>query len=348
MPDQITPIRKWWIKWTNWEFWPFSLVYFPVGFYYTWLAIRNGSFFFFSASNPLIEFGGMRGEKKSDIYQLIPKKYLPKTKLFQKNEKSEARRYASQLGFPFIVKPDIGERGTWVEKIENEHDLSRYMDLCPVPYLIQELIEYPLELGVFYIRYPGEKNGKITSIVQKAFLKVIGDGQSSVKELLQRDPRASIQVNMEHDRIKHILDFIPENGQSVEIESIGNHCRGTMFLDKTDSVTPELTKAFDQLADEIPEFYFGRFDIRCTSLEELATLQDFKILELNGAGAEPGHIYQPGFSLFKAWRVINWHLAVLAEISHQNKKRGHPYLSFREGLKKLREVQKYNQILNNS
>lgn len=346
MSDQLSPIRKWWIKWSNWEFWPFSLLYFPVGFYYAWLAIKRGSFFFFTASNPSIEFGGMMGEKKSEIYKLIPKKYLPKTKLFSKHEVSEARQFALKLGYPVIAKPDIGERGNWVEKIQSEEDLNKYVDSCPVPFLIQELIKYPVELGVFYSRLPEQKSGKITSIVEKSFLRVKGDGRSTVKELLLRDPRASIQADMDHDRLKPIIDLVPENNQTVEIESIGNHCRGTMFLDKTDRVTSELTHAFDQLANEIPDFYFGRFDIRCKSLEDLTRLHHFKILELNGAGAEPGHIYQPGYSLIKAYGDIIWHLATLAEISYQNKKRGHQYDSFRVGLRKLKEVKRYNRVLN--
>jgi len=54
-------------KITHWEYWPFELVYFPVVLYYFWLSIRARSFFFFSASNPSIETGGMLGESKFGI-----------------------------------------------------------------------------------------------------------------------------------------------------------------------------------------------------------------------------------------------------------------------------------------
>ncbi len=348
MSDQLSPIKKWWIRWSNWEYWPFSFLYFPVGFYYTWLAIKRGSFFFFTAANPSIEFGGMMGEKKSDIYKLIPKKFIPQTQLFSKNEKQGAIHFANKIGFPIIAKPDIGERGTWVEKIKDQAALGNYIRDCPVPFLIQELITYPVELGVFYVRFPDEKKGKITSVVEKAFLSVTGDGKSTIKTLLGSNPRASLQVDMDHKRIAPLLTMVPSKNQLVEIESIGNHCRGTQFLNKNDKISPELERAFDKIADQIPNFYFGRFDLRCNSLEELAELKNFKILELNGAGAEPGHIYQPGYSLIQAYQDINWHLATLAKISHLNKRNGHRYWSLKEGMKKLKEVRKYNKILNAS
>ena len=348
MPDQLSPIKKWWIRWSNWEFWPFSFLYFPVGFYYTWLSLKRGSFFFFTAANPSIEFGGMMGEKKSDIYKLIPKKYLPVTKLFHKNESREAIEFANHLGYPVIAKPDIGERGTWVEKIKDQISLEKYIQDCPVPFLIQELVTYPVELGVFYVRFPGEKKGKISSIVEKAFLSVTGDGKSTIKTLLESNPRASLQVDMQHERITPLLDTIPPKGESVEIESIGNHCRGTRFLNSNARISKKLEEAFDQLVDQIPDFHFGRFDLRCQSIDDLEKLENFKILELNGAGAEPGHIYQPGYSLLKAYQDINWHLATLAAISYQNKRRGHHYWSLKHGMKKLSEVRQYNKILNAS
>lgn len=346
MPDQLSTIKKWWIRWSNWEFWPFSLLYFPVGFYYAWLALKYRSFFFFTAANPSIEFGGMMGEKKSDIYKIIPGKFLPQTRLFQKNKTDEALDFAQKTGYPIIAKPDIGERGIFVEKLKDPSSLETYIHQCPVAFLLQELVTYPVELGVFYVRLPGETKGKITSIVEKAFLTVTGDGESTIKDLLEKNPRASLQLDMHHKRIAPILKDVPAKGESIEIESIGNHCRGTQFLNKNDRISHNLEVAFDEIANQIPDFYFGRFDLRCRSFADLENLQNFKILELNGAGAEPGHIYQPGYPLVQAYRDIIWHLATLADISLKNKRRGHPYWTLKQGLQKLREVRAYNKTLN--
>ena len=343
--NKLSWFSRFLIRLRHWEFWPFNVLYFPVGFYYTWLAIKKGSLFFFTSSNPSIEYGGMLGEKKSDVYDLIPNKYLPEMSFFEPSQLEEASKYAKQLSYPVIVKPNIGERGNLVEKLNNQSDLEAYVTQCTVPFIIQELITYPVELGVFYVRMPNEKKGRVTSVVMKEFLSVKGDGLHTVNELLHENQRALLQIDFTHPRLAGKLEKVPANGEIVRIESIGNHCRGTTFLDMNHTIDDQLNEAIDQLASEIKGFYFGRFDLKCQSMDTLRRLTDFKILELNGAGAEPGHIYQPGFSLWTAYKDILWHLNALAEISYQNKKRGYPYWPFSRGLKKIREIRRYNRTM---
>lgn len=286
----------------------------------------------------------MFGEKKSDIFDLIPEKYLPKTYLIEKGDLHRASLEAERLGFPVIVKPDIGERGTWVAKINGQDELKAYVASCPVNFLLQELIDYPIELGVFYVRYPGQE-GRVTSIVRKEFLQVAGDGSSTVLDLLKDNDRAFMTADLESPEVQQVAGKILQAGETQLIEPIGNHCRGTKFLDDGANIDQELTAAFNRLASEIPAFYFGRFDLKCRSYDDLKKLAHFKILELNGAGAEPAHIYQPGFSLIKAYRVILWHLSVLSDISALNRKKGHPYCGFKEGIKKLNAHRRYNRVL---
>jgi hypothetical protein len=61
-----------WTRLTNWEYWPFSVIYFPVFFYWLWLSVKARSLFFFSAANPSIESGGMLGESKYRILKNVP------------------------------------------------------------------------------------------------------------------------------------------------------------------------------------------------------------------------------------------------------------------------------------
>lgn len=331
-------------KLTNWEYWPFSVLYFPVFIYFAWLAIRARSVFFFTTSNPSIHFGGMFGEKKSEIFDIIPVEYIPKTKLISEGDAKAAVEKGADIGYPLIAKPDVGERGIWVSKLENEGELRTYVEKCLVNFLLQELVSFPIELGVFYVKYPGEK-GMVTSIVRKEFLSVRGDGKATITQLLEASPRAMLTANLSSTFLRSQGNRIPEAGEEVLVEPIGNHCRGTKFLDDEEEIDLRLTNAICQIADEIPEFYFGRFDIRCQSFEDLRELKNFKILELNGAGAEPGHIYQPGYSLFKAYKVILWHLRVLADISILNHKSGIPYWSFKDGYQKWKDHKKHNRLL---
>lgn len=335
-----------WAKIFRWEFWPFSVFYFPVLFYWAWLSLKARSFFFFTASNPTIEFGGMLGESKDKIFKLIPDPYIPKT--YKLNAAVDLESFLERLkmeglDYPFILKPDIGERGWMVELIKNEDELNEYLDRIQVAFLVQEYVSYELELGVFYYRYPNCDHGTVSSIVMKDMLSVTGDGIRTVADLMTDDARA--KMHLDHLRMKEpdLLKQTPKRGEKVELNPIGNHSRGTTFLNGNHLIDSRLIKVFDQISKQIDGFYFGRYDLRCRSVKDLYHGKHFKILELNGAGAEPAHIYQPGFSLIQAYKDIIHHLKVLVDISILNKKSGIPYYSFSQGLKEIMKIRKYNQ-----
>ncbi|WP_422360411.1 hypothetical protein [Reichenbachiella sp.] len=335
-----------WAKISRWEFWPFSVFYFPVMFYWAWLSLKTRSFFFFTASNPTIEFGGMLGESKEKIFNLIPDQYIPKTYKLNADVDLESfleRLRMESLDYPFILKPDIGERGWMVELIKNEKDLTDYLGRIQVDFLVQEYVTYDVELGVFYYRYPNCDRGTVSSIVMKEMLSVTGDGIRSVVDLMTDDARAKMHLPHLKSKEQDLLMQIPKRGERVELNPIGNHSRGTTFLNGNHLIDPRLIKVFDKVSAQIDGFYFGRYDLRCRSVGDLYNGEHFKILELNGAGAEPAHIYQPGFSLIQAYKDIIHHLKVLADISMLNKKNGIPYYRFGRGLKEIMKIRKYNQ-----
>jgi hypothetical protein len=326
-------------KLTHWEYWPFEVVYFPVIWYYFWLSLKARSFFFFSASNPSIETGGMLGESKFKILKNIPEEVKAFTLFFSEGtQPSEILNSIKEnkIGYPLIAKPDVGERGASVERINNEEELIHYLENNKNDLLIQEYIDFEIELGIFYYRFPGEGKGTISSVVQKDFLKIKGDGRSSIKELMIQNPRAGFQFN----RLNSKLDFdvVPDDGKMVVLEPIGNHCRGTTFLDANSIIDQRLIDVFDSISKKIPGFFFGRYDLRCKSIEGLKSGKDIKIVELNGAGSEPGHIYQPGASIFNAWKELFFHWKVLYQISVQNHKKGIPYMSFEEAKNRYRKL----------
>ncbi|WP_084373447.1 ATP-grasp domain-containing protein [Reichenbachiella faecimaris] len=335
-----------WAKIFRWEFWPFSVFYFPVMFYWVWLSLKTRSLFFFTASNPTIEFGGMLGESKDKIFQLIPKQYIPKTYKLHASVDQESfldRLQLEGLNYPFILKPDIGERGWMVELIKTKDDLSNYLNRIQVDFLVQEYVSYEVELGVFYYRYPNCDHGTVSSIVMKDMLSVLGDGERNIASLMADDARSKMHIETLRAKNPKQLDQIPAKGEKVEINSIGNHSRGTTFLNGNHLINKRLIKIMDKISSQVDGFYFGRYDLRCRSVEDLYKGEHFKILELNGAGAEPAHIYHPGFSLIQAYKDIIHHLKVLADISMINHKRGVSYYSFREGMKDILKIREYNQ-----
>lgn len=338
-----------WIKLTNWEYWPFYILYVPVFIYWAGLILRARSAFFFSAANPSIENGGMMGESKVKILDIISPELKPKTIYFQPQvSKSDLLKDLDENGisYPFILKPDIGERGSFVEKIKNEVDLDQYLDQIKIPFLAQEYIDYPIEMGVFYYRYPSATKGQVSSVVLKKMLTVVGDGNKTVRELILMNPRAKLQLRALEKSIGQGLNHVLAEGEEKELESIGNHCRGTAFLNGNHLINDRLNDVFDKISKSIPGFYFGRYDLRCISFDALYEGNGIKIMELNGAGSEPGHIYHPGTSIWSAYRDIFHHLKVLFEISKENHRLGVPYMSLSEGIREIKKLRAYNKLKN--
>jgi len=327
------------IKLTNWEYWPFGIIQAPIFLMWAWYALRERSLFYFSASNPSILTGGMLGESKYEILKRIPDAVKPKTVLVKlPTDKTQLLEIINQNGFtfPVIFKPDIGERGWLVCRIKNEEDIEKYLTEIKIDFIIQEFAELPLEFGVFYTRFPSEQNGFVNSITGKEFLSVIGDGKKSLQELILEKDRAKIHwTTLKHVYVNRLNEIIPDRNR-LELVSIGNHCLGTMFLNNNNLITPKLIDTFDSISKQIDGFNFGRFDLRCQSVEDLEN-GNFKILELNGCGAEPSHIYQPGSSLVAGVRALITYWRNMYRVSRENHERGVSYLSFREGKRIYRQ-----------
>jgi len=328
------------IRLKSWEFWPFELIYIPVILYWIWLAIKARSLFFFSASNPGIKYGGMLGESKIKILDKIKAELKPKTLfIIDRTPSDKVLKHINNnaLNYPLIFKPDVGERGTNVEKINNSEEAIHYVEKAEFDFLIQEYIDYPIELGVFYYRYPNRASGRISSIVIKEMLNVEGDGKSTLRELILQKPRAKLRLkSLEFSHQALMNNIIPE-GEKLVLEPIGNHCRGTAFLNGNHLINRTLVKTFDKIALDIEGFYFGRFDLKCHSIEDLYQGK-VKIMELNGAGSEPAHIYHPGAPISKAYAALFQHMRTLLKISVMNKNLGVNYMSFKDGLHVIKQM----------
>ncbi|MEO8770232.1 MAG: hypothetical protein ABI402_09115 [Ferruginibacter sp.] len=342
--------RPFFIKLFNWEYWPFHIVYAPVYVYWMWLAVRSRSFFFFSTSNPTIKNAGFLLESKKEIYDLIPQQYYPLTLLFKHDETPHSiiNKVAQRgMKFPLIGKPDIGMQGLAVKKLENENELIDYIAATKVDFLIQEFIPYENEVGIFYYRLPNEKNGKISGIVQKEFLAVTGDGVSTIETLLKKDKRFILQLKTLRISNGEEFNKVLAVGEKHILVPYGNHVRGAKFLDISHLADEALNQSIDDACKKIDGFYFGRMDIRYNTWEELREGKNFSIIELNGAGSEPTHIYDPKNSIFFAWKEIIRHLNILAKISRMNhKKQSLSYMKLSDGLKMIRDNGKYVKLLN--
>lgn len=331
----------WLIRILHYEYWPFYIFYLPVFVYYLWLSIKSKSLTWIAIANPAITYGGLIGESKYEILKLVDEKYLPVTLSINKQQPVEEVLLCiseRKLDYPVICKPDVGERGKGVAKIYSEKELANYHNNEVGNYIIQEFIDYEIELGVFYYCYPDKSKSDITSITGKKFLSVIGNGMNTVQELMQQNDRARFQISRMWNYIgEDGMNEILNKGNIKILEPIGNHSRGTYFTNENKLINKQLVNVFDKIIENIHGFNYGRLDIRVKSLEQLYIGESIKIMEINGVSSEPGHIYdQESMNLFSAWRDLLSHYTILNKIASINYKNGIHYPSLKKIIKQLK------------
>lgn len=334
-------LRRWRILTFNWQYWPWPVVYTPLLLQYLYHAIRFPGFGFPALINrPFMEFGGILEESKMGIYGKIPRGWAPPSYVLPVVASAdELQSFLSlhQLDFPLMVKPDRGMRGKGVKFHRNLASIFQHSQEVRdgQPHIVQPYMDLPNEIGVFMIRLGDQ--WKISSLIQRQLPAVIGDGVSSLEELIRKDDHLFLQLERLRNAGFNDLEVIPAKDEMIQLSVIGNHRLGTHFLDRKDLISPDLTMALGRICDLLPGFEYGRLDIRYRHWESLLQLRDFSIIEVNGANSEPGHIYQPGTTLITAWKSLLWHHGIIFKKAMNARKAGNTNLSFMRSLNLFRE-----------
>jgi hypothetical protein len=315
------------------EFWPPTLFYLPVWAVALALAVRHRGLRLPLLANPHFPAGGLVGESKSAILDLVGPEgrawFAPHATSEVRGDPGDLPRAraaiaAAGLGFPLVAKPDLGCRGAGVRPLADEAALVSYLARFPAGarLVLQALVDWPGEAGVFWVREPGAARGRILSLTLKYFPHVVGDGQSTLEELIRADPRAGKVPHLYLGRNAGRLGDIVPAGTRVRLAFAGSHSRGAIFRDGTGFVTPAMEARFEAIARTIPEFRFGRFDVRFRDFADLQEGRDFRILEVNGAGAEATHIWDSRTRLSQAYASLFRQWQLLFAIGAENRARG--------------------------
>jgi membrane protein DedA with SNARE-associated domain len=310
----------------RWEFWPAWAFYLPLVPWFLLLAIRYRSLTVWTTANPgIVPAGGVVGESKAAILAKLPADRIVPTILVPPGDIGDRVRLVRESGweFPLILKPDVGERGTGVRKAHDLVDVEKYLIESPGPVIVQPFHPGPFEAGVFYYRLPGEDRGHIFSITDKVFPVAIGDGRSTLEELIWSHPRHRMQAKVFLIRHAEQLGRVLADGERFALATAGNHCQGTLFRDGTHLATPELDTAFDTLARRFDGFFVGRFDVRYSDETAFRAGHGFAIVELNGVASESTNLYDPAWPLWRAYRTLFRQWALLFRIGDANRRRGH-------------------------
>ena len=304
----------------------------PIVVQWLWLSLRFGGAAVPCAANPRITAGGMVGEGKLEYFEhmgpLARAATAPWVGVRNTAGLTEADLLAAladaKLRFPLIAKPDLGLSGHGVRKVDNIDQLRAYAAAFPLDetIVLQRYLAHDREAGIFYARDPKTDKGRLIGLDLREYPRVIGDGRSSIGELMRNDHRLGrlLATNKHSSSVDH--QGIPAAGEAVRLATIGSTRVGGLYLNGESLITPALTAAIDAIARDMGEFHFGRFDVRFGTEEALRRGMDFCIMEVNGAGSEAIEAWDPATGLFAGLAQVFAKQRLLFEIGAANLRRG--------------------------
>ncbi len=305
----------------------------PMVLQWCWLGLRHRSLTLPSAANPQITAGGLVGDTKSEYFARMGaharSMVAPYVMLRVAGDDMLAAALSAMseagLVFPVVAKPDLGWCGFGVRRLDDALELADYLARYPVgeSLMLQRYLDEPGEAGIFYVRHPEQSSGWLLGILLRHYPQVTGDGVSTVTQLIEADARLRRAVrNQREHECRHDPDEVPVAGDSVRLSLIGSTRVGGRYEDGSVFATAELTAAIDAIARDMPQFHVGRFDVRYHTLQELRCGR-FTIMEVNGAGSEAVHAWDPKYSVWQVYRMVFAKQRLLFALGAANRARGH-------------------------
>ena len=326
----------------RYEFWPPYAFYLPLLPVVARLALKHGGLKTLTAVNPAMPESGFVDESKIDILRALPERWIVPSAVIDVEEPEQALGTLHGLmgergwSYPLILKPDAGQRGYAVRKIDDDEEAIEYFTDVTGRVLVQTYHPGPHEAGVFYVRRPDQERGRIFSITDKVFPTVTGDGKHTLEELIFRDRRLRMQAGVFLNRFADESEDVLPEGETRSLAVSGNHAQGTLFRDGAHLHTDALEDRIDEIARQYDGFYFGRFDLRYSDPEAFKRGEDLAIVELNGVTSESTNLYDPDKSLGWAYGVLFAQWREAFAIGDINRKRGAETTSIWKVWRKMR------------
>ncbi|BAB73478.1 cyanophycin synthetase [Anabaena sp. FACHB-709] len=235
-------------------------------------------------------------------------------KIGNKRDIDAGFEYAKLIGFPVIIKPINLSQGKLVTKVHNKTEY----------YQVAKKI-FRANAGLIVERFYLGKDYRIVVIddeiiaaYQRLPLSVIGDGKSTVTELIQRKQDGFIQtlrkkiIDVDDFRIKRklqkqslTLNSIIPNGKVVYLLDNANLSSGGEAVDVTDNIHPDFQKLALNVTKDMGLRLMG-LDIITQDITR--PMVDYVIIEVNGS---PGLTHYASIGDIQTKRVEDLYLKVL-------------------------------------
>jgi len=316
---------------------------------WVWLGIRYRSISLPSSANPGITSGGMVGDGKLEYFASMGPLARAMTAdtigvgnaAHVTAQRVHQRMIAAGLEFPIVAKPDIGWCGYGVRLLSGVEDLSDYMRRFPrnETFVLQRYLADPGEAGLFYVREPDAANGRLIGILLRHYPSVVGNGTDSVARLIDADVRLRRATDNRLHECRYDPAHVPAVGERVRLSTVASTRVGGCYQDGSAYATSALTHCVDSIARDMGVFLVGRFDVRFSSIDALQR-GEFTIMEVNGAGSEAVHAWDPKYSILDVYRIVFAKQRLLFRIADANRRLGFQPIGWRALLRLHRHQQR--------
>jgi D-alanine-D-alanine ligase-like ATP-grasp enzyme len=234
--------------------------------------------------------------------------------------------YAKELEFPVIIKPINLSQGTFVTKVHNKQEYYQ---------AAKKILQ---KTSVFIVErfYSGNDyrivvlDDEVVSAYQRIPLFIMGDGQSTILELMQQKQENFIKngrkeiIDFEDYRIKKNLrrrklnfnTVIPKNNIVYLLEN-ANLSTGGEAVDFTENIHPDFQKLAISITKDM-ELRLAGVDILTNDIT--SPMGDYTIIEVNAA---PSLSHYASFGEVQTKRVENLYLKVLKALENENNREKH-------------------------
>lgn len=219
---------------------------------------------------------------------------------------SSAIQYAKKLGFPLVVKPNSGSLSAHVSVgIKNIEELKEAIKIAKIfqPVFV---VEKHYEGKLYRATVIGRKH---VLVCQRMTTNVVGDGNASIKELIERknqqenrtgelrqDGTMAFAIDVEEIFAKELakkdlnLNSIPKNGEVIYLTKKFTPQSGNDIIIETHKTHPKNKELFLKIANLLKTDIVG-IDVIAEDISRPYFEQEFAIIETNSVPYTNVHQY---------------------------------------------------------
>ncbi|GAE32766.1 ATP-grasp domain-containing protein [Alkalihalobacillus hemicellulosilyticus] len=210
---------------------------------------------------------------------------------------------AKKIGYPIVIKPSDGTGGKGViANIKSNQELKEAIDYIKKDLkLTSAIIIEKFQTGYDYRCYVIDN--KVVAAYKRESLYIIGNGKSTIKQLLEQKEqhrrsnpvlkKRSLRIDKETDlllsRLGYDFNSVPPKGEKVYLKSKNNVTSGGEATDMTDKISENIKKLAIDAVNAIPTLTHAGVDMIIDEDNDKGV-----VLEINSRPHITAHLY-PSF-----------------------------------------------------